>query len=591
MMRAEILNRLGGVAASRDAVLVGAAIGTGIMAQAAERGGADFLLALNAGRLRVMGAPSLSSMLPLRPSNAFVADFARNEILTQSTLPVLFGVNAMDPDLHLDRFLDDLADWGFAGVANFPTCIHYPPEVRDALARAKIGFARELSLVDGARQRDLIACIYVRTREQALLAADAGADLICLNVGWNAGGAKGATAPMSIDGVKVMAHEIAGRIARRNPEAICLLEGGPIVNAAQLAEVSQETRIAGYVGGSTLDRLPLEDSVADRTQAFKLASMLGQRQRQDDDDIRRFGREIGLVGASEPLMLALREIRRASRSSAPVLICGEPGSGRSLAADAIHGTRRAVRIAMVSARDLSEMDLAVQLFGRDDELDRGARRRDPGLIELQSDSSIFLENLEVLSRRLQNRLARFLDRGYVTPVRGRRVIKSNARLICSSDRSCRELVDSGLMIPELAKYFAGSEIVVPSLRECLQDFGDVLEHFLTARAGPPQGRRFTITPQGVHALLKYDWPGNRKEFDSFIVRLVDGGFEGAIDADLVRQLLGVSHNATRRENEDERAAILNALSRHRFRRGESAAYLGLSRKTLYNKMRKYGLLG
>src|SRR5215471_21259866 len=93
-IEAGVAARLKGLRAARNQILVGAAIGTGMTAQAAERGGADLLLALNAGRFRSMGVPSIASMLALRPCNDFVLDFARAEILPRVTIPVFFGASA-----------------------------------------------------------------------------------------------------------------------------------------------------------------------------------------------------------------------------------------------------------------------------------------------------------------------------------------------------------------------------------------------------------------------------------------------------------------------------------------------------------------
>jgi len=91
-------------------------------AKAAERGGADFLLALNAGRFRSMGMPSAACLLALRDANRLVMDFGRSEILTQTSLPVFFGAAALgtaDPN----ELVKQITDAGFHGVTNFPSCI------------------------------------------------------------------------------------------------------------------------------------------------------------------------------------------------------------------------------------------------------------------------------------------------------------------------------------------------------------------------------------------------------------------------------------------------------------------------------------
>src|SRR5689334_21516838 len=108
--------------AQNNRFLLGAAIGTGMAAKAAERGGANFLLALSAGRFRSMGAPSAACMLALSDSNQMVMEFAASEILTRVSIPVFFGATTFgggDPG----PLLDAVQDAGFHGVTNFPTCI------------------------------------------------------------------------------------------------------------------------------------------------------------------------------------------------------------------------------------------------------------------------------------------------------------------------------------------------------------------------------------------------------------------------------------------------------------------------------------
>ncbi|TIO01476.1 MAG: phosphoenolpyruvate hydrolase family protein, partial [Mesorhizobium sp.] len=89
--------------------VLGAGIGSGMTARAAERAGADFVLALNAGRFRAMGGFSPASILPIRNSNEFVAGFGRTEILPNTRLPVFFGASTFDPRLDIENFLDKLA--------------------------------------------------------------------------------------------------------------------------------------------------------------------------------------------------------------------------------------------------------------------------------------------------------------------------------------------------------------------------------------------------------------------------------------------------------------------------------------------------
>jgi predicted TIM-barrel enzyme len=148
--------------AKRVEILVGAAIGLGMTARAAADGGADFLLALSAGRLRVMGAPSLAAMLPIRDCNAFTDAFARREILDRVGVPVFFGAAACDPRLSIEVLLTRIRDAGYQGVANFPTAIHQDGAFRAALERVGLGFGREVEMLRTAPRFGLATLGYAK---------------------------------------------------------------------------------------------------------------------------------------------------------------------------------------------------------------------------------------------------------------------------------------------------------------------------------------------------------------------------------------------------------------------------------------------
>src|ERR1700733_13134357 len=135
--------------------LVAAAIGTGMAAQAAARGGADFLVALNAGHLRSMGEPSVASLLALRDTNRFVMEFAKAEIRPRTRLPVFIGLAAFDPRLDMDAILHQVRDAGFEGVTNFPTVTLIDGRFRRFLEASGYGMSREVALLRCAREQGL----------------------------------------------------------------------------------------------------------------------------------------------------------------------------------------------------------------------------------------------------------------------------------------------------------------------------------------------------------------------------------------------------------------------------------------------------
>src|SRR5437762_430978 len=172
-LRDELAVRTG----DRRHFLVGAAIGTGMAAQSAVRGGADFLLALSAGRMRCIGEPSVAAMLPLRECNELVMSFARAEILPRATVPVFFGAASFDPRLDLAALVERIAKAGFAGITNFPTAILIDGAYRQFLERVGLGFQRELDLLSLAKARGRMTPASAHTRDEAVAAARCGAAL------------------------------------------------------------------------------------------------------------------------------------------------------------------------------------------------------------------------------------------------------------------------------------------------------------------------------------------------------------------------------------------------------------------------------
>ncbi|MDZ7810697.1 MAG: phosphoenolpyruvate hydrolase family protein [Arhodomonas sp.] len=174
-------------ASSPDTFLVGAAIGTGLVARAVERGQADFVLALNVGRLRSMGLPSISAMLPFAPANDLVMSFVEYELVRPTTIPVYVGLGVWESAAVLQQRLQQIAAVGLAGVVNFPTSVHYPAEVAQTLEAAGVGFSAELEMLSRAQSLGCRALVYVKTREQARRAAAIQPYMVCVNFGWNAG--------------------------------------------------------------------------------------------------------------------------------------------------------------------------------------------------------------------------------------------------------------------------------------------------------------------------------------------------------------------------------------------------------------------
>ncbi|MGG5889688.1 phosphoenolpyruvate hydrolase family protein [Falsiroseomonas sp. HC035] len=542
--------------AKRMEILVGAAIGLGMTARAAVDGGADFLLVLSAGRLRVMGAPSLAAMLPIRDSNAFTDAFARQEILDRVSVPVFFGAAACDPRLSIPALLRRVSEAGYNGVANFPTAIHLDGSFRVALEEAGLGFPREVEMLRAAPEYRLATLGYAKTRVEVDALLDAKVERLCLNFGWNSGGSQGVPSGVPLDQAAERARRLFAHIRRRAPGTLCFVEGGPIIDPSHLQQVCEASRADGYLGGSTLDRLPLEMSVMQTTSAFKTTRLLPQ----EGDTVA--ARVPGLVGRSQPARQLMARIARLVATDLPILVEGEPGAGRTTVARAIHqASGRTGALTFLDARQ----DIAARLFGEGG----------PAALLALRHSTLVIESADALPPMLRARLADWIERG------------SFARFAKPAERipGARLVLTHPLGGEALARALSAQRLTVPALRDRLEDLP------LLARAllrGAQHGAA-ELEPAALRLLMARSWPGNLRELAEVLRRAATEGRNGRIDLATLEAQIGLASTAPPASPEDERAWILDALRRNRFRRGETAAFLGIARKTLYNRMRRLGL--
>ncbi|MFF1712838.1 phosphoenolpyruvate hydrolase family protein [Streptomyces sp. NPDC058268] len=267
--RKEALARLNAQVASGNPV-IGAGAGTGLSAKCAEEGGVDLLIIYNSGRYRMAGRGSLAGLLPYGDANAIVVDMAREVLPVVRDTPVLAGVCGTDPFRDMGRFLDELKGMGFTGVQNFPTVGLYDGTFRTNLEETGMGYGLEVDMIREAHARDLLTTPYVFDPDQAADMARAGADVLVPHVGLTTKGAIGAGTALTLDQAATAVQEMHDAAKRVNPDILVLCHGGPIAEPEDAAHVlSRTTGIVGFFGASSIERLPTERAIVDRTRAFK----------------------------------------------------------------------------------------------------------------------------------------------------------------------------------------------------------------------------------------------------------------------------------------------------------------------------------
>ncbi len=568
--------------------LIGAAIGSGIVALAAERGGADFLLAISAGRFRNMGAPSVACMLPIADARPLTEDFSTTEILPQCKIPVLLGVNVWGETCDVGEIAERVRALGFAGAVNFPSTMHQSHAFQQILSRANRGIEREVEVLRAVQDAGLTAMFYCATRTQARLAADAGIDMICLNLGWNVGGAIGHRKRASIEEAALDAREIGRLVKRINPATRFLLEGGPIVTADDLGQVARSAPIDGYVGGSTIERLPLETSVVDQIAAYRQASARQISLDAEGARLVQWGARFGFVGQAPAQIDYLRRLKAVAASASPVALVTEPGMDTTATLDALAQRPDASKGKAVLVLDVVGEDFRAvagrRLFGH-----AGPGGQSDGALADRNLAMVVIHAPQALPPGTQRRLARTLAEGAFSAsgTRRRRVVAPRVVLVCDHGTEGRTPPDG--LTPELARAVEGWEVRLPPLRERIDDLPMILSELAASTAGAG-GQPPVFSPAAIKQLSTYPWPGNERELHALLGALAGRRLSGPIQPADLGKLMGGDPPAPG-DPRSERSRILDALWRNGFHRTRTAAALGISRKTLYNKMQKFGLGG
>lgn len=256
------------IAAGRP--ILGGGAGTGLSAKCEEAGGIDLIVIYNSGRYRMAGRGSLAGLLAYGNANEIVKEMAREVLPVVKHTPVLAGVNATDPFLLLDYFLDELIALGFAGVQNFPTVGLIDGVFRQNLEETGMGFAHEIEMIARAHAKDMLTTPYVFSAEDAVAMAHAGADIIVCHLGLTTGGSIGSQTAKSLDACVSLIDAWSAAALSVRSDVIVLCHGGPISSPDDAAFVLRRTKTChGFYGASSMERLPTEVALTEQVRKFR----------------------------------------------------------------------------------------------------------------------------------------------------------------------------------------------------------------------------------------------------------------------------------------------------------------------------------
>jgi predicted TIM-barrel enzyme len=270
--RTEIMAKFQDMKARRIPI-VGGGAGTGLSAKCEEAGGIDLIVIYNSGRYRMAGRGSLAGLLAYGNANEIVMDMAKEVLPVVRATPVLAGVNATDPFVMMDQFLDQVAERGFSGVQNFPTVGLIDGLFRQNLEETGMSYSLEVDMIALAHRKDLLTTPYVFNAENAAAMARAGADIIVCHFGLTTGGAIGADTAIKLEDCPALLDTWAEAALAVNPDVIILAHGGPVAEPADTEYVLRHARHChGFYGASSMERLPTERALTDQTRRFKAVS-------------------------------------------------------------------------------------------------------------------------------------------------------------------------------------------------------------------------------------------------------------------------------------------------------------------------------
>ncbi len=302
------------------------------------------------------------------------------------------------------------------------------------------------------------------------------------------------------------------------------------------------------------------------------------------------------LGDSDAMKETAALIARAARTDSTVLIRGESGSGKEVAARAIHAQspRGDGPFVAVHCAALPESLLESELFGHEKGAFTGATNRKPGRVELADGGTLFLDEVGDISPAVQVKLLRVIQEKNYQRLGGTQDLSADVRFLAATHRDLDAMVEAGEFREDLFFRLNVIPLYIPPLRERVADVGPLARRFC-AEIGARNGRETRLSDGAIAKLEQLPWPGNVRELSNFIERLVVFSDDDEIGLEAVERELARSTRRRapssppadtlgERRDEAERAAIVEALDRAGGNRTKAARLLGISRRTLYNKL-------
>jgi two-component system, NtrC family, response regulator HydG len=312
-----------------------------------------------------------------------------------------------------------------------------------------------------------------------------------------------------------------------------------------------------------------------------------------------------IIGRSHPMKQLLDLMAMVAPSEATVLITGESGTGKELIARSLHfnSSRKDKPLVVVNCASITETLLESELFGHEKGAFTGADKRHEGRFMQANHGTIFLDEIGETSSTMQAKLLRVLQEKEVQRVGGEEILKVDVRIVAATNRDLQEDVAKRHFREDLFYRLNVVNLNMPPLRERQEDIPLLAQHFLKKFAEKNRKTVKGFVPLAMDMLLNYDWPGNVRELENVIERaviLITGEYitEKQLPLNITKKYPDLATppsasvsvmDGTRSLEDIEKEAIITTLQASGGNKAETARRLGITRKTLHNKLKNYGL--
>jgi DNA-binding NtrC family response regulator len=333
-------------------------------------------------------------------------------------------------------------------------------------------------------------------------------------------------------------------------------------------------------------------------KALENKNLIEENRQLKEEIITRYG--FGrIVGRSPKMQEVYSALQKVSESDVTVLLLGETGTGKELAAHAIHynSPRRDYPFVKISCASLPETLLESALFGHEKGAYTGADTRQIGMFEKADKGTIFLDEIGDINQNVQVKLLRFLQEKEFERVGGTQSIKVDARVIAATNADLEKAVSEMRIRKDLYYRLNVVQIYIPPLRERKDDILLLAEHFLEKHKSKANGKIKRLSQEVLSIFEKYDWQGNVRELENTIERAIVMGKGDVIQpSDLPASLSSmcvpiVSADSLNNKSLDEieKELMLKALEKSGGNQVDAAKILGISRRKLQYRMGKHGI--